>query len=353
MAFVAPLTLGGAPDSLGGVRPYVTDVGLPRPPVGLPMVAPQAYQPGVGFFEGPNPFEPLETVTGQQNAPGTPSGLSAGPGAPGAPSVPGTVNTGQGFTVGPGGTGLLGDLNAIGANTPAARWTEGMLHPAVANLLTSLAPVTGLGAFNALAGAFGPKGPVSEVGRQGIRDVIGRLETFLSPPDSPPPAPLVDLDLTAALTGPPSTQQPVELEPGENPQGPTSPTAPAGPTPTETGPQVAGENPQGPTSNVSVDDPSVICGELYRQHLMDDATYQADQAFGRRVPPDVRAGYLLWAPTVVRWMRASPVMTWLVARLAVPWAREMAYGDSCLGRVIMRVGWTVCARLGRCGVSAV
>ena len=153
--------------------------------------------------------------------------------------------------------------------------------------------------------------------------------------------------------GQPSVQPAPQEFPGET-MGEQSGTA-AAPVATDQGfpGETLGEQSSSSPGDTSGDD-TVICSELHRQGLRDEATWRRDQAFGRSGPPAVRAGYLFWAPTVVGWMRASKLMTWLVARVALPWAREMAYGDSLAGRVIMRVGWAVCSRLGQyCGAPPI
>jgi hypothetical protein len=162
------------------------------------------------------------------------------------------------------------------------------------------------------------------------------------------------------VTGPP----PAGVDPtGVDANAPTGPTGPAGPAglgDQETGApgQTTGISAQqaedAAAANATTGDgatsggeDSVICTELHRQGFMDDETWGKDQAFGRTVPADVRSGYLLWALPVVRGMRRAPAFTRLVWLLAKPWAREMAYGDSVTGRIIMAIGWAVCARLGR------
>lgn len=100
----------------------------------------------------------------------------------------------------------------------------------------------------------------------------------------------------------------------------------------------------------------VICTELYSQGLMPENIYRADQGFGRGLlvtDSDAMAGYHLWAPTVVCWMRKSRAVTSIVRAIVMPWARQMAYvmGDepkgNALGAALMAVGLRVCRVLGR------
>lgn len=100
----------------------------------------------------------------------------------------------------------------------------------------------------------------------------------------------------------------------------------------------------------------VICTELYRQGLMDEPTYRADQEFGADLAvadPDAMRGYLAWAPAVVDAMRRSPKLSRVIALIAMPWAEEMAYrmgerkSGSVIGYLQMEVGLVICRALGR------
>jgi hypothetical protein len=104
------------------------------------------------------------------------------------------------------------------------------------------------------------------------------------------------------------------------------------------------------------DSGKVICTELHRQGKLDDATMAADKEFGEMVAendPHTMAGYHLWAKPIVRLMQKSKIITWLVALLALPWAREMFLRQtgsgrgSWRGRILMRLGIPVCRFIGR------
>ena len=104
------------------------------------------------------------------------------------------------------------------------------------------------------------------------------------------------------------------------------------------------------------DSGKVICTELHRQGKLDDATMAADKEFGEMVAendPHTMAGYHLWAKPVLRLMQKSRIITWLVALLALPWAREMFLRQtgngrgSWRGRILMRLGIPVCRFIGR------
>lgn len=100
----------------------------------------------------------------------------------------------------------------------------------------------------------------------------------------------------------------------------------------------------------------IICTELYARGLMPKHIYEADQAFGRMLwadDPHAMAGYHLWAPTVVRWMQSSRIVTVITRAIALPWARQMAFimgvepKGSALGAALMAVGLRVCRIVGR------
>jgi hypothetical protein len=100
----------------------------------------------------------------------------------------------------------------------------------------------------------------------------------------------------------------------------------------------------------------VICAELHRQGLMDDAIYAADEAFGRYLrynQHDVLLGYQLWAKPVAQWMQKSRMVTNIVASLATPWSYEMAYRmgardkGNAEGKILMDIGVPVCRAIGR------
>ena len=99
---------------------------------------------------------------------------------------------------------------------------------------------------------------------------------------------------------------------------------------------------------------SVICTALHDQGWMDDATFAADEQFGRQVSLQVYLGYYRWARYVAAAMRKSRVLTACVAPIALAWAKEMRAQverrpnqGSWLGKQIMRVGLPLCGWLGR------
>lgn len=104
---------------------------------------------------------------------------------------------------------------------------------------------------------------------------------------------------------------------------------------------------------------TVICTELHRQKLLDDATYEADCRFGAWLPDEVIRGYHRFGIPIANAMKRSRIVTALVAPLARAWAEEMAArvkaGDRNLtqgegnrfGRFMLKVGVPFCAWLGK------
>lgn len=95
---------------------------------------------------------------------------------------------------------------------------------------------------------------------------------------------------------------------------------------------------------------SVICTELYHQGYIDRETYKKDGAHGdwlRKNDPYVYSGYIAWAPTVVRWMQSSKLLTKIISIPAVAWAEDMAGKSNLLGKIINIVGETICRNIGR------
>ena len=99
----------------------------------------------------------------------------------------------------------------------------------------------------------------------------------------------------------------------------------------------------------------IICTELYRQGLMSDKIYQADQKFGHKLAKDyplIMSGYHYLAKPLVKQMKKSLVFTKIVNVIATPWANEMAYqtgfrdkGD-VIGKAIMGAGLVLCGTVG-------
>lgn len=233
-----------------------------------------------------------------------PGGPSTGPAAPGGPSGPAPDPGGlTGLGVGASPPGISGSVTSPGI--------AGVVAAASGNVIGLLGALANSGMFSGLFNT-----PPTEYGFQ---------------PEE------------AAVEG---AQGVTASGPGATGPGATGPgaAAAAAAAAANAAVDVAGA---GAGAGAGPGDSTVICTELHRQGLMDDATFARDDAFARAVDPDVRRGYLRWALPVVRGMRRSRAFTRLVWFVARPWAREMAYGDSVIGRVIMRVGVPLCRLLGR------
>lgn len=95
---------------------------------------------------------------------------------------------------------------------------------------------------------------------------------------------------------------------------------------------------------------TVICTELYYQGRLSKDIYDLDAEYGmtiRSQMPHVYAGYIAWAPFVVKLMKRSEIISNIVAIFAIPWANHMAYGRSVFGRVINSVGLKICGFIGK------
>ena len=99
----------------------------------------------------------------------------------------------------------------------------------------------------------------------------------------------------------------------------------------------------------------MICVELYRQGLLSEKIFQADENFGRylsRTNENAMRGYHFWAKPVVKMMRSSKTVTKIVFFFAKPWTEEMAYRMNFLnegnfwGILLMEIGIPICQLLG-------
>jgi len=103
------------------------------------------------------------------------------------------------------------------------------------------------------------------------------------------------------------------------------------------------------------DEGSIICTELYKQGLMDERIYRADENFGiflQETNPEVIIGYHYLARPVVSLMKKSKIFTDFINMFAKPWSYEMAYkvgvreeGDF-VGSIIMFIGIPLCSFVG-------
>lgn len=95
---------------------------------------------------------------------------------------------------------------------------------------------------------------------------------------------------------------------------------------------------------------TVICSELHRQGLMNDATYEADKFVGKELEksyPTLMRGYRKIATPVVYKMIASEKVTKFIAFFALPWAKQIATGKmNFLGSIVLFIGVPLCFVVG-------
>lgn len=110
---------------------------------------------------------------------------------------------------------------------------------------------------------------------------------------------------------------------------------------------------QGLAQNMNISAPeglTVICTELHRQGLMDEALYSKDHEFGEKMwseQPMTMLGYTLLANPVVKRMQKSPKVTKFVAFFALSWARHIAGDKNLLGAFILTAGVPLCRIYGQ------
>lgn len=96
----------------------------------------------------------------------------------------------------------------------------------------------------------------------------------------------------------------------------------------------------------------IICTELHDQGLMSKEVFEADQRFGKLQDAQTMAGYHVWARPIVKLMKKSKLFTWVVHKIATPWAEQMAFEmgvldrPSLIGTVMMAVGLPACRLIG-------
>ena len=76
----------------------------------------------------------------------------------------------------------------------------------------------------------------------------------------------------------------------------------------------------------------VLCTELYRQGILPEAIYRADQRQALLVNDNVVSGYHLWGKPLARLMSKSKIITSIVKPFAMSWAYHMAYNEGVVNR---------------------
>lgn len=106
---------------------------------------------------------------------------------------------------------------------------------------------------------------------------------------------------------------------------------------------------------------TVICTELHRQGFFSDMIFEAEEKYGKLLranDPAVYEGYMVWAPTCVRWMQVpgwrGEAWTWFIKLFAKPWATDVANHlmvPGCLpnvaGHIINVIGEPICRLIGK------
>ena len=103
-----------------------------------------------------------------------------------------------------------------------------------------------------------------------------------------------------------------------------------------------------PTSNGGFG--TVICTELHRQGYLSDKIMAKDTAHGiwmKANRPEIYYGYLKLASPLVKLMKTSPLLTAVVAKIAVPWAKDMAGDENTLGYLVGLFGEPLCYLVGK------
>jgi hypothetical protein len=96
----------------------------------------------------------------------------------------------------------------------------------------------------------------------------------------------------------------------------------------------------------------IICTELHEQGLMSKDVFEADQAFGKLQDAQTMAGYHVWARPIVKLMKKSKLFTWVVHKIATPWAEQMAFEmgiverPNFVGMIMMKAGLPACHFIG-------
>jgi len=99
---------------------------------------------------------------------------------------------------------------------------------------------------------------------------------------------------------------------------------------------------------------SFVCSELYRQGLISEKIYLADDEYAKKyIDKETMAGYHFWARPLVGLMQKSKLVTRGVMVLAIPWSEHMAYlvgereEDNSFGNFVNKIGVPVCRLLGK------
>ena len=107
----------------------------------------------------------------------------------------------------------------------------------------------------------------------------------------------------------------------------------------------------------SIGGSTVICTELYHQHLISRHLYDTVHQFTDTLPFITKIGYYTWANYVVRLMKKSKLFTRIVHTITLPIMHDMAsrvshdYKPNRTGRILYNVGEKLCDVIGSIRVA--
>lgn len=116
--------------------------------------------------------------------------------------------------------------------------------------------------------------------------------------------------------------------------------------------RIAAEKPNAPATVVEQGG-KLLCTEIHRQGLLDDALFAGDLEYAKGVSEATKVGYWSWARPLTKKLKESKVLTKMVTPFVRAWATEMAFktGFSQKGSVFGKIMcWTfepACYLLGK------
>jgi hypothetical protein len=90
---------------------------------------------------------------------------------------------------------------------------------------------------------------------------------------------------------------------------------------------------------------TVICTELASQGYLNEEIMKKDELYGMKIKcenPAIYIGYRIMADPIVRGMKKSKSLTWIVSLFAIPWAFDMSGESNLVGRMVTLFGEPLC-----------